>query len=100
MRVIAKRTLVEFWTIHPETEQPLKAWVQATRSAEWKTSADVKSTYAKASIVDNERVVFNVCDGNYRLVVAVDYGHQIVFIKFLGTHKEYDKIDAATVSLY
>lgn len=100
MRVIAKRNLVDFWTRHPETEQPLKSWVSALRAADWQNSAELKAVFSKASIVNKERVVFDICGGNYRLVVAISYSHQIAFVKFLGTHKEYGKIDATSVSLF
>ena len=100
MRIIAKRTLVTFWTRHPEIEQPLKAWHQTVKHATWANSAEVKQTFTKASIIDHERVVFGILGGNYRLIASIDYKRQIVFVKFLGTHPEYDKIDAATISRY
>ena len=68
------------------------------KAARWENSAQLKAAFGKASVIDRERVVFDICGGNYRLVVAISYAHQIAFVKFLGSHKEYDKIDAATVS--
>jgi len=75
----------------------LDAWFQEVRQAEWKNSADVKASYAHASILGADRVVFNIKGNAYRLVVAVDYRQGIVFIKWLGTHREYDAIDVRTV---
>lgn len=75
----------------------LDAWFQEVRRTEWKNSSDVKASYANASIVGAERVVFNIKGNSYRLVVAVDYKRAIVFIKWMGTHKEYDAIDVRTV---
>jgi mRNA interferase HigB len=75
----------------------LDAWFQEVRRAEWKTSADIKASYAHASIVGADRVVFNIRGNNYRLVAAIDYRRSIVFIKWLGTHKEYDAIDVRTI---
>ncbi len=75
----------------------LFAWFQEVKRAEWKNSSDVKASYANASIVGAERIVFNIKGNAYRLVVAVDYRRAIVFIKWLGTHKEYDAIDVRTI---
>jgi mRNA interferase HigB len=100
VNVIKRPTLERFWRRHPETEQPLKAWFAAVRKASWSRMADVKALYPKASIIDSERVVFDVCGGNYRLVVAFKFSAMIAFIKFVGTHAEYDRIDAATVDRY
>jgi mRNA interferase HigB len=98
VRVIARHILVEFWRRHRETEQPLRDWLSVVRRAEWGSMADVKGVFAKASIINRERVVFDVLGGNYRLVVAIKFSARIVFIKFVGTHAEYDRIDPATVS--
>ena len=100
MRVIARHTLVDFWRRHRETEPPLRDWLSVVRRAEWSSMADVKAVFARASIIDRERVVFDVLGGNYRLVVAMKFSARIVFIKFVGTHAEYDRIDAATVSRF
>jgi mRNA interferase HigB len=100
VNVIKRLTLERFWRRHPETEQPLKAWFAAVRRANWSRMADVKALYPKASVIDSERVVFDVCGGNYRLVVAFKFSARIAFVKFIGTHAEYDRIDAATVDRY
>ncbi|MEE9139499.1 MAG: type II toxin-antitoxin system HigB family toxin [Alphaproteobacteria bacterium] len=100
MRIISRNTLGDYWRRHRETEQPLRDWLSAARDADWSSMADIKRTYPKASVINNERVVFDICGGNYRLVVAVKFSAKIVFIKFIGTHKEYQKVDAATVARY
>lgn len=97
MRIIARRTLREFWEKHSDVEDALKAWCQDVGVAKWKTPEDVKNVYASASVVANNRVVFNIKGNHYRLIAAVNYGYGIVYIRFIGTHREYDKIDAATV---
>jgi mRNA interferase HigB len=97
MRIIARSTLREYWQKHPDTEQPLKAWFDDTSRANWKTPSDIKENYANASIIANNRVVFNIKGNNHRLIVHIRYDISIVFIRFIGTHQEYDKIDAATV---
>jgi len=99
MKVIAIGTLKAFWEVHPQAEQPLKAWYDEARKATWKTPMEVKAQYRNASFVANNRVVFNIKGNDYRLVTAMSYKYQITFIKFIGTHEEYDKIDAATVEL-
>jgi mRNA interferase HigB len=97
MRVIAKKMLREFWETHGDVEQALKAWYQDAKNADWKGPNDIKKTYASASIIANNRVVFNIRGNTYRLVVAINYEFSIVYIRFVGTHKEYDQIDAETV---
>jgi mRNA interferase HigB len=99
MRVIARRTLREFWERHSNAEQPLRAWYQDSLRAEWSSPQELKRHYRNASIVSDERVVFNIKGNEYRLVVAINYQLQILFIKFVGTHEEYDRIDAAKVEL-
>ena len=97
MRVIAVSTLRGFWEKHPAAEQQLKAWHDEARHARWNTPQDIKDRYASASFVGNNRVVFNIKGNDFRLIVAVSYRFQAVYIKFVGTHAEYDRIDAATV---
>lgn len=97
MRVVAKPVLEAFWTLHPQAEQPLKAWYDEAKQARWQTPHDIRSQYASASFVGNNRVVFNIKGNDYRLVAAVAYRYQAVYIKFIGTHAEYDRIDVATV---
>jgi mRNA interferase HigB len=89
--------LREFWEQHPDARQALQAWYDDAKHAVWKTPADIKDVYRNASLVANNRVVFNIKRNSYRLVVAIQYKQGIVFIRFVGTHQEYDRIDAATV---
>jgi mRNA interferase HigB len=97
MRVISKKHLVDYWIKHPETEAPLKAWHNEALHAAWKTPQDIKNQYA--SFVGKNRVVFNIKGNHYRLIVAVAYRFGALYIKFVGTHAEYDQIDAATVEM-
>jgi len=76
----------------------LDSWYEAAAQAQWKNSAEVKAQYSSASILNAERVVFNIKGNDYRLIVAIDYHYKILLIKWLGTHKEYDKIDALKVN--
>lgn len=97
MRIIARRTLREFWERHPDVEEPLKIWISEVKKADWKKPADIKSLYHHASFVGSDRVVFNIKGNKYPLVTAVDYRYGIVYIRFVGLHRDYDRIDAATV---
>ncbi|MBD2364827.1 type II toxin-antitoxin system HigB family toxin [Anabaena minutissima FACHB-250] len=97
MRIIARSTLREFWETHPDAEQPLKAWYDEASRAEWSSPTDIKSTYRNASIIANNRVVFNIKGNDYRLTVHVRYDIRIIFIRFVGTHSEYDNVDATTI---
>jgi mRNA interferase HigB len=100
MRIVARSVLVAFWTRHPETEVPLERWVRVVRSAHWLSTDDVRAAAPKAKVLNRERVRFEVAGGNYRLVVAFDFRRQIAFVKFMGTHAEYDRVDALTVSQF
>ncbi|MFA6239603.1 MAG: type II toxin-antitoxin system HigB family toxin [Candidatus Hydrogenedentales bacterium] len=97
MRVIARSTLRAFWEREPAARSVLEAWFAEARNASWKTSADVKATYRSASILKGGRVVFNICGNSYRLVVAINYAYSLVYIRFVGTHRQYDAIDAETI---
>jgi len=97
MRVIAVSTLRAFWERHPDAEQPLKAWYEEATSATWRQPADIKVQYRSASLLKNRRVVFNIKGNDYRLIVAVAYKLQIVYVKFVGTHREYVAVDADTI---
>jgi mRNA interferase HigB len=99
MRIIAFRALREFFE-KPEfadSEVSLRAWYHDAKTAEWKSSNDLKQQYKNASIAGEGRVVFNIKGNTYRLVVAIDFDFQIIFIRFIGTHKQYDKIDAKKI---
>ena len=95
MRVISKRTLREFYEqpLYKDAEQPLKAWHSEAIKATWQTPHEIKAQIGTASIIDSSKVVFNIAGNKYRLVVDVDYSRQAVFVKFIGTHKQYDKLD-------
>lgn len=97
MHIIALRTLCTFWTTHPSAETPLRGWYAEARRADWHTPADIKAVHCTASFLANNRVVFNIKGNDYRLVVAVRYNPGILFIRFIGTHAEYDRIDATTI---
>jgi mRNA interferase HigB len=100
MRIIAKRTLRQFWETHPrgdEAKTPLEVWHSIVLTAAWATPADVKQTYGDASILKNSRVVFNIGGNKFRLVTRINYPYRIVYIRFVGTHEEYDEIDAETI---
>ena len=97
MRVIAVKTLKEFWRRHKDSEQQLKAWYAEARAADWKTPGEIRKVYKSASILANNRVVFNIKGNNYRLVTAINYSYKIIYIRFIGTHKEYDKINAEEI---
>ncbi len=97
MRIIARRTLRIYWETHPDARQALQAWYADAKLSDWNSPSDIKSVYRNASIIANNRVVFNIKGNRYRLVVAIDYKHHIVFIRFIGTHSEYNKINASTI---
>ena len=97
MRVIAVKTLKDFWQKHPDAENALRAWYTEAKKASWRNPQYIKNAYRSSSILRNSRVVFNIKGNTYRLVVAVKYEFQLVYIRFLGTHAAYDKIDAGTI---
>lgn len=97
MKIVSRPTLESFWTLHPQAEQPLRAWYDEAKQASWNTPQDIKDHYATASFIGGNRVVFNIKGNDYRLITAVAYRFQAVYIKFVGTHAEYDRVDALTV---
>jgi mRNA interferase HigB len=97
MRIIAKRTLREFWKRHPDTEEPLLAWYREVEREDWDAPAKVKAKYRGASIVGDNRVVFNIKGNDHRLVVKINYPYRVVYIRFVGTHAAYDAIDVEEV---
>lgn len=100
MRIIARNKLVDFWTRHLETEASLRHWHEVAAAAAWRSPLDVVADFSKAKSLNGERVRFEGAGGDYRMVVAFDWRRSIAFIKFFGSHAEYDKIDALTVSLF
>ncbi len=97
MRIIARSTLIQFWKTHADAQGPLEAWFAEARRAKWKRPDDLKRLYPAVSIVAGNRVVFNIGGNKHRLVVHVRYDKGIVFVKFVGTHAEYNRINAETV---
>lgn len=97
MRIIAQKTLREFWEKHSDAEAPLLAWHREVEQEEWDTPAKVKEKYRNASIVGDNRVVFNIKGNHYPLVVTINYPAHMVYVRFIGTHAEYDAIDAVEV---
>jgi mRNA interferase HigB len=97
VRIIAKRTLREFWRRVPQAKEPLSAWYADARSADGASPTAVRRRYRSASILQNNRVVFNIAGNRYRLVVRINYHYRVVYIRFVGTHAEYDRVDVETV---
>lgn len=97
MRVIAKKILREFWEKNNDCEQQLKSWYQEALKAEWKNSNEIKLEYPSASIIGDNRVVFNIKGNTYRLIIKLNFDYQMIWIRFIGTHADYDKINAKTI---
>ena len=97
MRIIKRGTLIDFSGSHPDAKGALDAWFYEVKRANWAGPRDVKEKYGTASIIGNNRVVFNIGGNKYRLIVEINYPKQIVYIRFLGTHEQYDKVDAKEV---
>lgn len=97
VRVLSKKRLREFWQKHSDCEQQLKSWHQEAKDAKWKTPGEIKEEYPNASILEDNRIVFNIKGNKYRLIVKINYKYSIVWIRFVGTHGEYDKTEATTI---
>ncbi len=97
MRIVAKSTLRVFWERFPQTEEPLLAWYREVEKDDWDDPVKVKEKYRSASIIKGSRVVFNIKGNDYRLVVKINYPYRIIYIRFVGTHAEYDKINVEEV---
>ena len=97
MRIIAKGTLRAFWRRHPDAEQPLRSWYSEARKAEWRNPHDVKRMYRSVSVVGHGRIVFNIAGNKYRLVTLINFHYGVTYIRFVGTHAEYDEIDAERI---
>jgi mRNA interferase HigB len=97
MRIFSYTTIRDFWGIHPDSKEALTYWYDVTEQAEWKHSMDVKLTFRSADILSSDRVVFDIKGNDYRLIASVNYQYQALFIKFVGTHSEYDRVNALTV---
>lgn len=97
MNVISKKTLILFYEKHPQAKTPLEVWHSDVRKAQWENPDQIKRDYASASFLRDNRVVFNIKGNDYRLIVHIDYKRKIVRVKFIGTHAEYDKINAEEI---
>jgi mRNA interferase HigB len=97
MRVIAKSTLRSFWEKHKDCEQQLKSWFKEASEADWKSPGDIKVEYPSASFLPGNRVVFNIKGNHYRLIVRINFDYRIVWIRFVGTHSQYDRINASEI---
>lgn len=97
MRIFTEKTIKEYATIHPEAKTALQDWVCKVRKAEWTCFADIKETFNSVDYVGNQRYVFNIKGNDYRLVVVIQFRPKLVYIRFVGTHKEYDRIDCSTI---
>ena len=97
MNVISKRTLIKFYEEHAQAKIPLEVWHSDARKAEWTTPSDIKKVYGSASFLKDNRVVFNIKGNDYRLIVHIDYLRKIARVKFIGTHAQYDKINAEEI---
>lgn len=97
MRIIAKRTLRLYWDAHPRARTPLQDWYAQASEADWENPADVKAQFGDASILKSGRVVFHIAGNRFRLVVRINYPYRVVYIRFVGTHADYDAIDANAV---
>ena len=100
MRLIARRVLLAYAETHPETAVSLDRWEALIKAAKWTSMDDIRRAVPRAKVLNRERVRFEVAGGNYRMIAAFDFRRQIVFIKFLGTHAQYDAIDALTVAMF
>lgn len=99
MRIVAISSLRGFWKQHPDAKGPLEAWIDEVKHAQWQSSHDIKARYPRASLLGNKRVVFDIKGNDFRLIVSVAYRYGAVYIKFIDTHSEYDKVDAETVEM-
>lgn len=97
MRVISKPTLRNFWELHADTKQQLLSWYRETENTRWENFNDIKINYPSASIIGENRVVFNIRGNNYRVVVKISFFYKMAWIRFIGSHAEYDKIDATKI---
>lgn len=97
MKIVARKLLGDFWARYPDAKGPLTAWFHTVRQAEWDGPADIRAQFGSADFVGDNRVIFNIGGNKYRLVVHVYYPHRIVRTKFVGTHRQYDRINPETI---
>jgi mRNA interferase HigB len=100
VRIIKQSTLVNFSAQHPKAKPSLVRWIKLVKAANWSAMNEVQMAIPGAIALNGERARFEVAGGNFRLIASLSFKHQIVFIKFIGTHAEYDKVDALTVAMY
>ncbi len=100
MRVIARNVVIAFWEKYPATKASLLHWLHVTKAADWQSVGEVQAGFSKAKALNGERAKFEVAGGDYRLIAAFDFRRGITFVKFIGTHAEYDRIDALSVNLF
>jgi len=94
LRIISKKILRDFWEKYEDCEQQLKSWFLESSKAKWKNPNEIKKIYPSASILNDNRVVFNIKGNNYRLIVKINYDYQMMWVRFIGTHAEYDRVNA------
>jgi len=97
VRIIAVRTLRSFWEVNGDAEQPLKSWYREAKAGAWDSPHDVKASYGNASVIGDNRIVFNIAGNKYRLIVKFNYPYRIGYVRFIGTHAEYDRTDVETI---
>jgi mRNA interferase HigB len=97
VRIIAKRTLRTFWKRHPKAKGPLEAWHQEVARADWATPSDVNAQFRSASMLQGNRVAFNIAGNHYRLIVKINYPYRVIYIRFIGSHTDYDTINVTTI---
>lgn len=97
MRIISRKALREFWDVHLDAEPHLREWLQAVQPVSWRTPQEIREQFPRASFVGSNRVIFNIRGNRYRLVVAISYAYGIIYVRFVGSHAEYDRIDVETV---
>lgn len=97
MRIISLKALKEFWLKHNDAKEPLKTWYDFAKNAEWEKPQDIKKVFKNVSFVSNNRAIFNIKGNKYRLVVAINYTYKVIYIRFIDTHKQYEKIDVNEV---
>jgi len=97
MRVISKKKLTDFWKRHPDAEQQLRAWHADAKASKWRTPLEIERVYANARCIRGNRAIFNIKGNKYRLIVKIHYDRGFVYVRFIGTHSEYDNIDATKI---
>ena len=100
MRIFNYTTIRDFWAVHPDSKEALTYWYEVTEEATWHNSMEVKLSFRSADILSSDRVVFDIKGNNFRLIASINYQYQALFVKWIGTHKEYDRVDALTIDAY